>query len=400
VALEAVQMDPGLFHGSLTLLGTPLIVQQNKGQHFAPFVYGLVALIVTFAELHQAKKTMMAAIAAAAVSWFIARIWRNLDWSWFSFGGGDIVMPLYISSEHDEAYKLLHALANAADPLKSETRQRDNRWKRLAAVVNRAWIESTADRAQFSLRNAYSVGLLLAILILAFFLMFAQSRILSIYPFGALLGASVLLIALVAKHPGKKSNAIDVSTVVDSMVRFALQLAKYPGKQMGAYLARRLAWPFLKSNALGLSGAPGSIDTVNVAFEPQHQPDVYFEFKALPRDLIDRVFKDRQQSAQQVFSDALDQLSTIDWSPDNIRNLLTQLNQPNLIHSCYYRYLDQGWVLTEIAENIAYREYVEREDISALNAQLSREETRNAKYQAQIPKYQFQSATGKRTRYD
>ena len=189
----------------------------------------------------------------------------------------------------------------------------------------------------------------------------------------------LLLLILVVKRSKATHGAINVTVVLNVLLAFALQLVRYPLTQLGLRLARQRAWPFLKMNALGLSGAPGSIDSVTIAMVPPERKWSFHEFKPLPEDLVALVKTSRQHSTEQAFSDGIEQIWRSEWSPERIREIFAQLNHPDLIHSCYYQYLDHGWVLTEIAENVAYTEYVQNDDAAALTAQVDREDARIAK---------------------
>jgi len=213
----------------------------------------------------------------------------------------------------------------------------------------------TADQPPFS-RRAYFVASLVAVVIGALSITAAGFDGSPPYSYFVAFAMSTLLMALIVHHSDVYSRGVDASTILNCLIAFAIQFAKYPAAQLGIRLARRLTWPLLKANALGLSGAPGSVDAVTIAMKPPEREWAFYEFKTLPQDLIDRVSANRQKSAEQSFSAALEKIWSSEWSPEGIREVLAQLNQPDLIHSSYYQYLDHGWVLVEIAENIASKE--------------------------------------------
>ena len=275
--------------------------------------------------------------------------------------------------------RLLRAVAETPDPLKSIKQERVNVRKRVSAVTARLWAEVTADEAPFSRRQTYIVATLVAVAIAALSMRAIGLDGSPPYLFFVALLMSGLLLVLLVFNSGQMPGGIEVSTILNCLVAFAIQLAKFPVTQLGIELARPLAWPFLKANALGLSGAPGSLDAVMIAMKPPETEWNPYVFKTLPQDLIRRVSADRQQSAQRVFSDALEKVWKSEWSPEGIREVLAQLNHPDLIHSSYYQYLDHGWVLNEIAENIAYNEYKWRDDRVALEEQVSRHGARGGK---------------------
>jgi hypothetical protein len=381
VALQAIQMAPSRFHGSLTLLGTPLILREERQRRYAPLVYSLVASALVIAALRSnlSRAAILWSIGGAILTWVVARVARGLDDMLdFNFGGGSILQPLYISSKEDEAFRLLEAVVRSPDPFLQNQKPRPS-WKtRVQAVVDRAWTEVTAGQPPFTRRHVVTGAALLA---LAMTLGLAATLGIWISPPYLFWGAwaqCLLLVMLMAKRSKAKPRAINVTVVLNVLLAFAIQLARYPLTQLGVRLARKTAWPFLKMNALGLSGAPGSIDSVTIAMVPPERKWSFHEFKPLPEDLVALVKTNRQQSSEQTFSDAIVKIWRSEWSPEGIREILAQLNHPDLVHSCYYQYLDHGWVLTEIAENVAYTEYVQNEDADALVAQADREDARNA----------------------
>lgn len=375
VALEALQIDPGSFHGSLTLLGTPLIIRDVRSPRLASLVYTVLGTTMAVGILRQAIESTAALLWAmvAGVSFYgLARLSRSLDWD-FGFGGGNVLSPLYINSEHDEAYRLLSGIVRGHDPFTPQASPSVGVRARVVAVISRLWKEVAASQPPFSLAQAAGVTLLVAAagstaIATAFSARGARSPV-----YVAACALSILVMVLIVKRRSDKTDDVNVTAVLNTVLSFSLQLLKYPATQVGLRVARRRAWPLLKAAALGLSGAPGSIDAVKVAMFPPERQWSFFEFKELPNDLIARVSQDRQDSAQRTVENALDRIWRADWTPEAVREALSQLNSPDLIHSCYYQYLDHGWVVAEIAENIAYTEYVAREDISALNRQTDRQ---------------------------
>jgi hypothetical protein len=300
----------------------------------------------------------------------LTRFSRSLD-RLADFGsiGGSIVSPVYINSAQDEAYRLLKAVVESGDPFREQQTTRVSVRKRAAAVIERSWTEVTAGQPPFSARQAAMVVALLVVTAGAAAATAAGVDGSPPYFYAAACAGAMLLMVL----------GVKVTAVLNALVGFSLQIVKYPVTQIGLRLVRRMAWPFLKASALGLSGAPGASNAVTVAMVPPERRWSLFEFKELPPDLITRVSLERQHSAQDAFNDALDRIFKSDWTPEKIRAVFAQLNHPDLIHSCYYQYLDHGWVVAEIAENIAYREYVDRNDADALDRQIDRQEAAQAK---------------------
>jgi hypothetical protein len=381
VALEAIQMASGRFYGSVTLLGTPLILREDRQRRYAAVVYGLVtsALVIAALRSNLSRTAILWSIGGAIVAGIGARLARSFDDMFdLQFGGGSILRPLYINSKEDEAFRLLEAVVRSRDPFLQNQQARPP-WKtRLQAVVDRAWTEVSAGQPPFTRRHAVIGAAVAALALTAICAATLGIGISPPYLFWGAWALGVLLLILAVKRAKAKPGAINVTVVLNVLLAFAIQLLRYPLMQLGVRLARRRAWPFLKMNALGLSGAPGSIDSVTIAMVPPERKWSFHEFKALPEDLVALAKTNRQQSTEQAFSDAIGKIWRSEWSPERIREIVAQLNHPDLIHSCYYQYLEHGWVLTEIAENVAYTEYVQSEDAAALSAQADREDARNA----------------------
>jgi hypothetical protein len=356
VALEALEMYPGFFHGSLTLLGTPLMLRKVRSWYFATIIYAVLGLTLAFGALRLSRKELVWTMVAGAALLVLTLVARYVSdfWGAVKFMDSPVspsLRPLYINSDQDEAYRLLRAITESSDPLK---RNKQERWgTRLSAVISRLWTEVTADQPPFSRRQAYIVATLVAVAIGAVSMTVVRLDGSRPYLYFVALATSSVLMVLAVHHSDVFHRGIHVSTILNCFIAFAIQLAKYPATQLGIELARRLAWPILKANALGLSGAPGSVNGVTIAMKPPERNWALDEFKALPEDLIARVSMDRQKSAQRAFSTALAKIWSSEWSPEGVREILAQLNHPDLIHSSYYQYLDHGWVLREIAENIA-----------------------------------------------
>ena len=122
-------------------------------------------------------------------------------------------------------------------------------------------------------------------------------------------------------------------------------------------IAKRMSWPLVKAYALGLVDSPTSHSAVRIAVQPASG---HHQYKELPEEIAAVVVAARNRSTQAELSRFIDSVSDSSWSVDAVWQCLRELNQPGLVHSCYYS-LDHPWMIDTIAGHIeSYQRAVEK----------------------------------------
>ena len=135
--------------------------------------------------------------------------------------------------------------------------------------------------------------------------------------------------------------------LVNAACVFLLKLIKYPFSSMVTAIAKRLSWPLLQSYALGLVNSPTSLSEVEI----KNKPAGVHLYEELPKEIAAAAVGTRNQAAQAEVARFIEAVSNSDWSVDAVKQCLRKLNQPGLVHSCYYG-LDHPWVIDKIVGHI------------------------------------------------
>jgi hypothetical protein len=252
---------------------------------------------------------------------------------------------LLINSPHDEAYRLLSAVATSSNPMLGGER----RWphQRIAAAIRQCWLVAKNSSAPGTGKPNYLVGFMFAVLTIC-----AVTLLLG-YPIPRFDAYWLVIVALTgaAVLAFRRSATEDIAYAtyfLNVICVFVGKLCKYPLTSSVTAIAKRLSWPLVQAYALGLVDSPTSLGAVRVAVRPTSGDHQYEE---LPEEIATSVVATRNRATQAELSRFIDAVSNSNWSLDGMRQTLRELNQPGLVHSSYYG-LDHPWMIDTIAGHI------------------------------------------------
>jgi hypothetical protein len=363
VVLEALAWEgepAGWFNGTVTLLGTPLLVLGRRHiSYTAVYCLVLVLAIGTGIAFTPALQTWWEVLLPLALVLVFVVAWAFSNFDIFGERGLNIwgkpdPSLLLINSPHDEAYRLLSAVTTSANPMLGGERQWPHR--RIAMAIHECWLVAKNSSVPGKGRSNFLVGCLLAVLTLcaiALLLGYPIPRFDAYWlAIVALTGAAVL-----AFWRSATEDIAYGAYFLNVVCVFVGKLCKYPFTRMLTAIAKRMSWPLVKAYALGLVNSPTSLSSVSIAVKPASGDQQY---KELPEEIAVAIVAARNRSAQAELSRFIEAVSNSSWSVDAVRQCLGELNQPGLVHSCYYS-LDYPWMIDTIAGHIeSYQRAVEK----------------------------------------
>jgi hypothetical protein len=160
---------------------------------------------------------------------------------------------------------------------------------------------------------------------------------------------------------------------------FAQKVIMYPLALLATSVAKRMSWPLLQQRGLGLVGSPYRVDKISVVQTPTRMGRM-FEYLSLPEHLVEKVLKDRSSAVKEQLDRLFNGLRTA-WSIESFIDLFAESGQPGLVHSAYYGYLEDKWVINVIADRIARDDAERSEDISRVEEFMDYDEKRWEQYE-------------------
>lgn len=389
---------PGWFNGKVVLLGTP-ILQINPQSARVSEIFNIAAGVgtmlcwgwavwVAFGDrlmhLYPSSQTFYASLGWFVLLAFVALLAAVFGTWYWQIGRPasreeDFNLPvreqlLILNSPRDEAFNLLRAAQQGANPFEKPKNERMGFWARLKALHAASIFD--ARKRDWVLFACYPPSFWIAVLSVGM-----MASAVSIALFGWLSAvvvpwilADVLVSGLILLFAVSCFDSNAFRSAFYLHVRAFLWAYYYcAGVIVGMirgwmeWYWRRKAWSVIQHHAFGLLGSPYHVKDVTLVQSPKSIESTLFTFAELPNEVEEEAQKRRREYVHNHVGSLTDLVFLKDYSLDHVEKKLHDLMGLELLHSCYF---SSSACLQMIADWIAMpAEYFPSQWAASMNGQ-------------------------------